>query len=546
MHPNNRRTFSAKVGSSIGMRKELGPTVVLINPGDAPPGQLFSQSRPTFPVLGLLQLCSALSQALSPKITVRYIDAAVIPEGNMFVRSYLAENAQQLVVVGVSLLTSNYPPALDLLRTVKAMNPQVVTIVGNDHFSVFFECIMRRQKHLIDYGLWGNDVVEGFTQLVVDITESRSLSLEKYPGLIFRDRHDRTVRNAEDPSEYARLPTVDYSLLTSFDPFQALNYYLAQQRAFSGAFGRGLRGMTVELARGCQKFRSSDSSRRDRRCSFCAIVPGAAPVVAKPLDRAWETIRAAIDAGFNFLFVTADDLLFAFSSFVRSLAQSKPNWFLCLEKDGASPKFFAYSRADAFVRCGAKTIDAACSLGLKQFFVGFDYFDPLSLELSRKPLGSFSGAGQLIYRNYIEACEIIGANGIKVIGGVVINHLGMSRSLLDRNLSMLTAILRSNTEIFVAIEFGPLCPLPGSFDYEYLTHPNLAESTAAKFGLRVDKAKLETLAEKYRDDDAPLVGALTEDYVAGCCPDISLDDIEEFKRRLKEECGELGIPCGGP
>ncbi len=538
--------MSAKIENYLGVCEEFGPTVALINPGDAPPGILFSQSRPTFPVLGLLKLGSALRKVLSPSIKVRYIDAAVIPNGNMIVQSYLSSNAHQLVVVGVSLLTSNYPTALKFLHTVKTMNRKVVTIVGNDHFSVFFDIIMQRQKHLIDYGFWGNDVVEGFAMLVADIIASRPLSMEKYPGLVYRNRYGRTIKNAEDPSEYSRLPAIDYSLVTAFDPFQELNYCLAQQRAFGGTFGKELRGMTIDLARGCPKFRSSGASNRDRRCSFCTIVPGTAPVVAMPTDRAWETIRVAVEEGFNFLFITADDLLFGFSSFVRSLAKSKPDWFSIMERNETSPKFLAYSRADAFVRCGAKTIEAACSRGLKQFFVGFDYFDPLSLEISRKPLRSFNGAGQLISEHYIKACQIIAANGIKVIAGVVINHLGTTRTLLDSNLSILKAILHSNREIFVAIEFGPLCPLPGSLDYEYLTCPNFAESTAEIFGLRVDKTKLQTFAEKYRNLDSPLVGDLTEDYIAGCCPDITLDDIEDFKHKLKEECSILGIPCGGP
>jgi hypothetical protein len=80
---------------------------------------------------------------------------------------------------------------------------------------------------------------------------------------------------------------------------------------------------------------------------------------------------------------------------------------------------------------------------------------------------------------------------------------------------------------------------PGSF-------PELAEFTVATFSLKVDRPRLETLAEEYRHEDAPLVANLTEDLIAVRCPETRLDDIAEFGKRLAGECRVFGIPGGGP
>src|SRR3989344_243919 len=103
-------------------------------------------------------------------------------------------------------------------RGLQALNPKIITIFGNDHFSALSNRIMEQQS-LVDYGFYGNDVVEGFTAFLVDLLAGQLKLLDKYSGLVYREKdkvkHNtnalqlynednkvRIIRNLETPEEY--------------------------------------------------------------------------------------------------------------------------------------------------------------------------------------------------------------------------------------------------------------------------------------------------------------------------------------------------------
>src|SRR4029078_10561385 len=116
-------------------------------------------------------------------------------------------------MVGFSAYTLNYGACLTIARHAKACNPQIVNVIGNDHFSALYREIMTRREGVFDYGFYGNDVVEGVTQFVLDLLSGTVSEPPSYAGIVFRDPRSAAgvTRCPENPAEFDRLPLVDYS-----------------------------------------------------------------------------------------------------------------------------------------------------------------------------------------------------------------------------------------------------------------------------------------------------------------------------------------------
>ncbi len=196
------------------------PQILLLNPATtAAPHKTFEPN--IYPNLGLLTLATSLQLTLRRNFVtaeVLYYDGALL--GDAFIYRYIAENAGRLAVIGYSAYTLNYRACLNLARHAKDCDGAIVNIIGNDHFSALYQEIMTRQSVVFDYGFYGNDVVEGFTNLVLDILTENIADLNSYPGLVFRDPRSAggVTRCPEDPVEFARLPLPDSPLLCGAQP----------------------------------------------------------------------------------------------------------------------------------------------------------------------------------------------------------------------------------------------------------------------------------------------------------------------------------------
>lgn len=175
-----------------------------------------SANTAIYPNLGILTLMSSLKNAISRSdIDLGYLDGTVY--GNPFIQTYIEENFQSISVICFSVLTANYGASVILANLARALNPKIVTIFGNDHFSALYENVMKKQPNIC-YGFYGNDVVEGFTDMVSDIISDSMMPLSSYHGLVYRDELGGIKRNPENPNEYNRLPLVDYSLADTLFP----------------------------------------------------------------------------------------------------------------------------------------------------------------------------------------------------------------------------------------------------------------------------------------------------------------------------------------
>lgn len=98
---------------------------------------------------------------------------------------------------------------------------------------------------------------------------------------------------------------------------------------------------------------------------------------------------------------------------------------------------------------------------------------------------------------------------------------------------------------FVALDFGPLCPIPGSLTFRYLIDPEFAKAKAEKYGLSVDISYLESVRYKYLDQDFLDMDELVDDFIHGCCPKITAKHVDDHLERIRTLAEKYSIVVDG-
>ena len=520
------------------------PQILLVNPASTASNHKTFEPN-IYPNLGLLTLATSLQCALrrsNVDAKVLYYDGALL--GDDFIHSHIAQNADRLAVIGYSAYTLNYGACISLARHAKDCNASIVNVIGNDHFSALYQEVMTRQQGVFDYGFCGNDVVEGFTEFVLGILTGNIAKLNSYPGLVFRDSQSDSgvICCPENPAEFSRLPLADYSLLDSLVP-HADQYHREQRAFYAYVREEGLRMTVIEIARGCLKFsgRRNESGIPLNACDFCGIIPGGKALSGQNAQRAWEIIRNAFDQGYNYLFVTADELPSTFWPLLRNMADQMPDWYRDL-KPADRPRMMCYARADAFRERVQDRIDVLMNtLGFDHFFVGLDGFSSISLRAMNKGINRLANDTDDLLHHNLVACREIARRGGKLSAGAVITHIGITPEMLETNYRMMRQIVRQYPRLFMELDFELLCPIPGSLAFDYLRRPGMARARADALGLNVDDRSLEELHSKYRGKDELDPQELTRDFILGCCPDITVEMAHEYLHRIRQLVIDEGI-----
>ena len=520
------------------------PQILLLNPANTAARHKTFEPN-IYPNLGLLTLATSLQCALrrgNVAARVLYYDGALL--GDEFIHAYIAHNADHLSVIGYSAYTMNYGACVGLARHAKNCNARIVNVIGNDHFSALYQEIITRQQGVFDYGFYGNDVVEGFTQFVLDILTGNPAARTSYPGLVLRDSGSASgvTRCPENPAEFPRLPLPDYSLLDSLVP-HADGYHREQQVFYAYMREEGLRTTVIDIARGCLKFSGprNASGVPLNACDFCGIIPGSKALSAQNAQRAWEIIRNALDHGYNYLFVTADELPTTFWPLLRDMAEQMPDWYLDL-KPADRPRMMGYARADAFRENLQDHIDVLMNtLGFDHFFVGLDGFSSISLRALNKGINQRANDTSDLLRHNLIACQEIARRGGRLTSGAVITHMGITPEMMKTNYQTMERMLRQYAHLFMELDFELLCPIPGSLAFDYLRRPGMARARADALGLNVNDRHLEILHAKYRGRDDLDPQELISDFILGCCPDITVEMAYEYLRKIQRVAEEEGI-----
>jgi len=500
-----------------------------------------SANAAIYPNLGLLTLMSSLKNGnCQIGIDLEYVDGTVY--GNPFIQNYIEENYRSIFLICFSALTANYGASVLLANIAKALNPQIVTIFGNDHFSALYEYAMRNQPN-ISYGFYGNDVVEGFTDFVSDMISGNMMPLSTYHGLVYRDESSNEIKkNLENPNEYNRLPFVDYSLIDSVFPHSE-SYIKGQQETYSFMKGRGLKSQVIDIGRGCIKFSGHRiNGIPSNACDFCGIIPGSRAILPQKADRAWAIIKNAYDQGYNYFYVTADELPLTFWGLLKEMVDLMPEWYKNLP-DSQKPKMFGYARAEGFNTQTRKLDVIIDILGFDHFFIGFDGLSRVSLEvMNKQPIGSKTYD---LFQLNIEALQKVADKKCLVTAGIVVTHLGITPDILEENYLNLERIVSQYHSVFTALDFGPLCPIPGSLSFRYLIDPDFAKMRAEEYGLLVNVPYLNSIKHKYINQDLLNMDELVSDFVHGCCPETSLDQVNDYLERIRLLARKYSIVIGG-
>jgi len=474
-------------------------------------------------------------------VELKYLDGALY--SNDVIAEYITQNARDIRALCISVLTSSYVGALKLAAQAKSLNPATIVIFGNDHFSAVYERVMLNQP-CIDFGFYGNDVVMGFSHFVVDLVKKKDQCLQSYPGLVYRDSTGAIQKNSEGMQEYLVLPLVDYSLADTVLP-HTVRYLEGQGSNYVFMRSGHLKSTVIDIGRGCIKFAGERQENIPlNACDFCGIIPGKSTIASVQADKAWAIVENAYRQGYNYLYVTADELPLTFWPLLSRMASSIPEWYADI-KPKQRPRFFGYARAEAFALKPERIDSMISDLNFDHFFIGFDGLSEISLQvMNKQPVKRGSADNVLMIHNMIAMNKVV-SKGCLITAGVVLTHLGITPAIMEDNFQNLRSLVNQFPENFAALDFGPLCPIPGSHSFRYLHDPEFASQKAKQFGLRIDRAYLESIAPKYLIADCLEMDELISDFVRGCCPDISLKLVHEYVAKTAELAKGHGIVVGG-
>ncbi len=511
--------------------------VLFINTGDTS-RHTSSANTAIYPNLGLLTLMSALHEKSNSSITLGYLDGTVY--GNPKILDYILTNGDNISIICFSVLTSNYGVSLEIAKKAKEKFQEIIIIMGNDHFSALYKQTLTSNS-FVDYGFYGNDVVLSFTQFILDIKENKITNYNSYAGLVYREGNN-IKKKSEDPSEYSMLPLVKYNLVDTIFPHQE-KYFAGQNNTYSFMRNRNLRSQVIDIGRGCVKF----SGRRYNdvplnACDFCGIIPGIKAVTYPSHERAWEIIRNAFEQGFNYLYVTADELPLTMWNMLKLMAENLPGWYKNLDPKN-KPKMFGYARAEAFITSEDKVDILINKLGFDHFFIGFDGLSEISLKVMNKQPIKDRGHNLMDYNQY--ALKKLGQAGCLITAGLVVTHLGITEEILEENFIQLKKFVESYPSAFAALDFGPLCPIPGSQSFMYFTNPDFAQKKADEFGLNINIEYLYLLKDKYEEKDLLDMDELIDDFILGCCPDINKEIVNNHMNKISDLAKKHKIVIGG-
>jgi anaerobic magnesium-protoporphyrin IX monomethyl ester cyclase len=492
-----------------------------------------------FMSLGALGLVSALR----PNLNIRplYIDGTVVSFDKIL--SYITHNRARILAVCAGVLTANYEAALLIFRHAKQADPSIRTVVGNDHFTALpRECLLRAD--CIDFGFFGNEVVRSFASLIRDLYLRRPIAPDAYPSLV--SRKDGSV--VITPPKPEPIFTIhDYELIDSVFNHRSIYTDGFQQRVaprIKELTGRTLKaGVTVDIGRGCIKFATNSA------CSFCSIQSGTIWKNETSAKGAWQTIEHAWQSGYDYLYITADELPLTFRSLLSEMNDNKPAWWRSIAVD-ERPIMVGYARADGIA--DPRKTRLLVELGIRQVMIGMDAGSPISLAAMNKPLQTLQKfrddylrhAERLFNQNF-QAIRVARDEGMLIRAGFVLGHIGMTSDLLKENVEKIIQLINAGRDTITAVDIEVLSPTPGSTDFTYLTSPEEARTAAEKLGLGVGSTSdLQRAAARWRGQDIVPPELAMRDFTTALMPGVQFSELVEARATVRAKAKGCGIVIG--
>ncbi|MEV1179529.1 hypothetical protein, partial [Nonomuraea sp. NPDC049784] len=301
-------------------------------------------------------------------------------------------------------------------------------------------------------------------------------------------------------------------------------------------------GVPVEIGRGCVKFAGDDA------CSFCSIHPGTLWRNQLSAEQAWHVLEAAVRAGYDYLYLTADELPLTFAKLLTAMNATQPAWWTALP-DPDRPVLVGYGRADGIA--DPRRTALLTSLGVRQIMIGMDAGTPLSLAAMNKPVGGrrrdVLAEAERLYEKNATAITVAREHGLLIRAGFVVGHIGMTPALLHENLQRILALISEGAAggVFSAVDVEVLSPQPGARDYTYLTDPAAAQAAASRLGQSISGEAVRTaIAERWRGQAVVPPEDAMRDYARALMPEVSFDDLADTRARIRAHAKACGVVIG--
>ncbi|WP_082756528.1 B12-binding domain-containing radical SAM protein [Tsukamurella pulmonis] len=493
-----------------------------------------------FPNLGVLTLASCVAGIRGVRPV--YLDGTVVNWAE--IAEFVDAHASETLAICISALTATYEAGLHLVARAKRANPRIVSIFGNDHITALPVETMTRQSDLIDVAFVGNEVIGGFAKFVHDLSSDNVGDLAQYPGMIYRSGGSVCMNNQVTEGVFT---DIDYELIDADFNHTALyrdNFARRVVPTFQNLTGRTVRaGIPVEIARGCIKFARNDA------CSFCSIQYGGMwRNSAETPDLAWDAIAHAEVHGFDYLYLTADELPLTFGRLLGEMRDNPPDWWRSRAEE-ERPVMVGYARSDGL--SNERNAETLRYLNIRQLMVGLDAGTSVSLRAMRKPLAPGSDRfseyrAEAMFEHNIAALSAAKNNDLVLKVGFVIGHLGMTPSLLRENLDSMKSLLDSGAGAIASLDVEVLSLEPGSMDYRQLIDPDVADAAAANLDLMLpDRRRRVEIAKKWAGRDILDREAAMSDYVEAVMPQLSMADLVAARREVRAYAHQIGVTTGG-
>jgi len=347
-----------------------------------------------------------IGAAVSGQHDVRLVDMCVRPADLLRTLKRFTPD-----VVGVTTESVRMGPALDVLRTVRKIAPECLTVVGGHHPSLYPADFDDAAVDLVVLG-------EG-VKTFAEICAARSAggrNFEHIAGLMIRTANGLTATEPRPlPTTLDDYPLPDRSLTARY----RRQYYYITEPWVAG----------VRTSFGCP-----------HKCSFC---PSALYCQNRFIVRDPELIFDEICTVKEPFVMFCDTGSFHDTERFRALGQM-------ILKSGLKKRYYTYARADTVVR-NPGLFELWAKAGLSVVMIGLEALDEEALQRFNK--------GTSISQNE-QAVRFLEEIGVSVCGGFVVEP-DASRRDFDR----MDNYIRTHRSILHA-EFTPLTPFPGTRYYQ--------------------------------------------------------------------------------
>ncbi|MBD3164418.1 radical SAM protein [Candidatus Woesearchaeota archaeon] len=158
------------------------------------------------PPLGIAILASVLEEK---GYDVEILDSFALGLDKKQITDYVV--SENPTVIGISSVTANYPESIQLINSIKRVNPDIIIIYGGPHVTIMPETVIKFKS--INYAVLG-EAEETIVELLDFILKSKG-QLGKIKGIAYRDNNGHVkINQARDfIKDINKLPMPAYHLL---------------------------------------------------------------------------------------------------------------------------------------------------------------------------------------------------------------------------------------------------------------------------------------------------------------------------------------------